>query len=577
MRIMPKIIKSSHFEDGTFTIKAPPFPHPDMLPMFEGPRGESAEAAIPEAPGTDPRIAAAEAEADTIVVLARQEAEALRQQAMQEAQAIREGACERGREEGYAEGLSLGRQEGEHAALAEQAGRIAQLAEAVTAFDRAREEAQERHAHELAKLAIIIAQKLLAIELGHGRAAAVPLAEAALKHITDKTQVRLRVHPLDRDAILAAKQQLLLSVDGLAQIDIVNDPAVGLGGCMVDTRSGMVDARLGTQLAEVAAAMLDVRVGVDEGGEMDPVVLAAIRALGRSGTVASVEARPMPQPVVEARIPRAIARPVAQGPDPTVEAATRAEAMLAAARAEVEAMMAQAQAAAAAAVTPPESLPLSGRVRGAAENGERSPQGGEGAREAPRDLLSPPAGELPSPEGSERVQEVQAPAPTPEREKLDPSKRAAQALAARLGQLKAGRAVLSMEEELELRQFEAGLKDAELEAIVRQVSLPRTDIGANDSLVWTPPVLGDAADKLAARLGQKVKGKQELELPEGALEDGTIDQIISGVGLRPAGEDYVAPSDQPADEPSLEKATDALAKMLGAKRKKSNRPWYEQV
>lgn len=568
MRNVPKIIKSSHFEDGTFTIKAPPFPHPDLLAMPDGPYCDEDEPELPQVPGVDPRVAEAEAEAETLVALARQEAEALRQQALQEAQAIREAAAERGREDGHAEGLSLGRQEAEHAVLAEQAGRLAQFAEAIAAFDRAREEAQERHAQDLAKLAIIIAQKLLAIELGHGREAAVPLAEAALKHITDKTQVRLRVHPLDRDAILAAKQQLLLSVDGLAQLDIVVDPAVGLGGCMVDTRSGMVDARLGTQLAEIAAAMLDVRAGVDEGGEMDPVVLAAIRALGRSGTVAPVEAQPRPQLMVEARAPRAIVRPVAPGADPAAEAAAKAAAMLAAARAEADALLAQAQAAAFS-LSPAEGSAPEAPAEGAYA-AHPTPLA------APEPAPEPEAVELVVPEAPSAGAEAAPPSPPQgERERPDPSKRAAQALAARLGQLKAGRAVLSMEEELELRQFEQGLKDAELEAIVRQANLPKTEIGTDESLVWKPPALEDAADQLAARLGQKTKSK--LELPEGALQDNTIDEIISGVGMRPAGEDIVPPSAQPAEEPNLEKATDALAKMLGAKRKKSSRPWYEQI
>ena len=556
----PKIIKSSAFMDGTFTIKAPPYPHADLLAGPDGLLGDHAEADDPETLGVDPRIAAAEAEADTLVALARQEAEAIRQQAQAEASMLVEQATEAGRVAGHAEGLSLGRQEGEHAVLVEQAARLSQMAEAIAAFDRAREAAQEAHAQDLARLAIIIAQKLLAIELGHGREAAVPLAEAALKHVTDKTQVRLRVHPLDREAILAAKQQLLLSVDGLSQLDIVADPAIGLGGCMVDTRTGMVDARLGTQLAEVAAAMLDVRVGVDEGGEMDPVVLAAIRALGRSGAVAPAEA-PRPQVVLEARVPRAVARPVVNAPDPTLEAAAKAEAMLTAARAEAAALIADAQAAAQAqaeAAFVPAALPV----------------GEVGAPAAPPEVLAkaasaePAASEAPA---APLEAEPEAPSSAP---KLDPSRRAAQALAIRLGQLKAGKAVLSMEEELELRQFERGLKDAELEAIVRQANLPRVDIATDASLVWTPPQLDDAADKLAERLGKKPKSK--VEIPEGALEDATIDRIISGVGLRPAGEDIVVPG-EPVEEPSLEKATDTLAKMLGTKRKKGNRPWYEQV
>ena len=67
----------------------------------------------------------------------------------------------------------------------------------------------------------------------------------------------------------------------------------------------------------------------------------------------------------------------------------------------------------------------------------------------------------------------------------------------------------------ELKQLEQGLTDAELEAIVRAANLPKTDVGVDEVLVWTAPKLDDAADALAARLGQKTKSKKDV--PEGAV------------------------------------------------------------
>ena len=54
---------------------------------------------------------------------------------------------------------------------------------------------------------------------------------------------------------------------------------------MIDTRTGMVDARLATQLAEVAAALLRHRARAGRRRGPGPAGLAAVRALGQGGHV----------------------------------------------------------------------------------------------------------------------------------------------------------------------------------------------------------------------------------------------------------------------------------------------------
>lgn len=557
MRMQPKIIKQSAFVDGTYQIKAAPATQILRMPGV-GPFQVDAGLPVDDTPAIDPRVVAAEAEAELLLALAREQALGLLAEAHAAVDALRDQATEAGREAGHAEGLSLGRQEGLHAIELEEARRLEVLGDAIAAFDREQAARAEAHAQELAKLAIVIAQKVLAVELGFGREAAVPLARAALQKVTDKAQVRLRVHPLDRAAIVAAKELLLLSVDGLTHLDVVADPQMGLGGCLIETRTGMVDAKLATQLSEIAAAMLDVRAGVEEGGEMDPVVAAALRALGR-GAIAPTELRPAPRVAVEApaRPARKMQVPAPAPAAPAVDAAAEARALLEAARIEAATLIAEAQIEAEARVArveaPPEPEWAPPAIEIAALVAEALPE--------PQPLFFAPVAE-PEPEAP-----AAAPAP-----KLDPSKRAAQALAVRLGQMRAGRAVLSIEEELDLKNREQGDKDEALEALVKQVNLHQTDIGLNDVLVYAKPALNDAADVLAARLGQKVKEKKPVI--DGVLADDAIAAVLDGVGHRAAGETPLAA--EPAEEPNLEKATDNLAKLLGVKRKGSARkPWYD--
>ncbi|MEB3222978.1 MAG: FliH/SctL family protein [Candidatus Sericytochromatia bacterium] len=307
----PKIIKLSSFEDGSYTIKAPG-------PTDAKPYGPSA----PRSP--DPRLSGAQDRASQIVAVAEADAEAIRAAAMEE-----------GRRRGHAEGYAAGLEEAKAVVFGEHGRLLESLAQAEASYvaDVAGREAAL--SQQLARLSIAIASKLLAVELAHGREAAVPLARLAIRHLTDKAQVRLRVHPLDVNTIVAAKQQLMLSVDGLAQLDVVSDPAVGLAGCLIETRSGLIDARLSTQLAEVASELLEVQLGIEDGPGLDPVVAAAVRALGSSGLLAAAEATPT-MPAYEL--------PARQDAGALAEAEARARQIVAAAEAQATAMLTQAQA-----------------------------------------------------------------------------------------------------------------------------------------------------------------------------------------------------------------------------------------
>lgn len=302
----PKIIKVSSFEDGSYTIKAPPA-------TGERPFGPAA----PRNP--EPRIAAAQDKASQIIALAEDDADNIRRRA---------------REEGRKEGFQAGLAEAQSAIMQEQGRLLQALGQAIEGFQRNLVEREDGIATELSKLSIAIAAKLLAVELAHSREAAVPLAKVAIRFLTDKSRVRLRVHPLDLDHVIALKNQIMLSVDGLTQLEVVGDAAVGLGGCLLETGSGLIDARLSTQLSEVAAEFLDIQLGVEEGAGMDPMVAAAIRALGHGGVLGSIETVPQ-QPSYE--VPRREQANVR-------EAEARAREIIEAAEAEAEDLLRRAEA-----------------------------------------------------------------------------------------------------------------------------------------------------------------------------------------------------------------------------------------
>jgi flagellar assembly protein FliH len=613
MKPQAKVIKAVKFEDGTYTIHSAPAPfvptdvhgQPDPVLGPHAPTVDHAAALAAVQAEAKALVEQAQAEADFALKLANEEAEAIRQKAQQEAEILRAQAAQQAQQSGFEQGLAAGQQAGYEAVTAEYSQHLADLMTNTEAAAALRQSWFANHEKDLVKMAVLIAQKILLTELAISRDSVLKLAAAALKRINDKTAVRLRVHPDDQALVLKAKGPLMLGVDNLTSLEIVADPGVGLGGCVVETRTGIVDARVATQLSEVATTLLEIPMG-DE-NELDPVVLQAIRAL-RGGAVGEaiaparasewdddfepltqivtptpvvaqrqvpVAPAPAPVPFVPAPVPEALpaeplveeafvpAMPVDDGPvqdwdEPMIEPVAEV------APEPIEA--------------PPEVVTQAlARMTDEEVNA---------LTQALSDLL-PPADE---------PEQVPPAAPsasgTLTRRSLDPSKRAADALAARLGQLKKGKGVARMQEEYDMSLLEGALGDEALEAIVRGVlrKAPgeETEIALDQKLVHDPTDMDAAADALAERLGLKKKPKRnwydgveslskdgpsekELEELNNALADERIDQIMHLVPNVAAPGDQQAEEAKPAD---LSTATDNLAKLLG-KKKKGNRPWYE--
>ena len=57
------------------------------------------------------------------------------------------------------------------------------------------------------------------------------------------------------------RDDLLSLLDGIKNLEIVDDRRVGDGGCVIETNAGTIDAKIETQLAEVERALANAIEG----------------------------------------------------------------------------------------------------------------------------------------------------------------------------------------------------------------------------------------------------------------------------------------------------------------------------
>lgn len=148
---------------------------------------------------------------------------------------------------GYLEGVARA-EAGMREAAAHDAARVGALLDALRREQQHWAAGQEDALLEVAFAAVC---KLL------GSQAADPatvrqLIRAAARDVAARDGVRVRVHPDDYQVLSAGGA----SVDGVV---VEADAAVQLGGCLIDSLAGTLDARLETQLAELVKVLVTAR------------------------------------------------------------------------------------------------------------------------------------------------------------------------------------------------------------------------------------------------------------------------------------------------------------------------------
>jgi flagellar assembly protein FliH len=153
-----------------------------------------------------------------------------------------EAARAEAREAGYADGFDVGRQAGEYA-LRVQAERLRGL------LDRSAHDVQgavDQLEPLVVELALVVAGRIVEEELASCPGHVVGVLRAALAAAGTVRVVRVRVHPEDRPLIDAAWLD-----ESPATVEVVADPGIQRGGCVVDTAAGFVDAQPHARLEEL--------------------------------------------------------------------------------------------------------------------------------------------------------------------------------------------------------------------------------------------------------------------------------------------------------------------------------------
>jgi flagellar assembly protein FliH len=174
--------------------------------------------------------------------------------------------------EAYALGYTDGQRVGEASAAAQLDAVSTTLAASVAELAAVRGALMRRSERDLVRLALSMAERVLRREVDRDRELLVGMARVAIARLGEHVAATIHLNPVDHDAV-AARHAAELG----KSVELVADPAVPRGGCLVRSTFGTIDAGIDSQVLELSQALL--------GDEVDE---AADPPEGPDGTPADV-------------------------------------------------------------------------------------------------------------------------------------------------------------------------------------------------------------------------------------------------------------------------------------------------
>ena len=183
-----------------------------------------------------------------------QDANAEKERIQNESESIKEAAYKEGYAKGYDEGFEKSSADGNNdlTKLNEKLKKI--LAETINK----RNEIIDTAEAQLIEVAILIAKRVVKMLTEKDKGIVIRNIQEALRRIKGRTKITIRVNIDDLEISARHKDEFYQMLDKIEGVTVLEDPNVDVGGCMIETDFGDIDARINTQLNEIETAIKEV-------------------------------------------------------------------------------------------------------------------------------------------------------------------------------------------------------------------------------------------------------------------------------------------------------------------------------
>lgn len=203
-------------------------------------------------------------ECEAYLVRVREQARQILQNAKQDAEELRRTTFEAARTSGHAAGMRDAEREVAQRAEAIAEQRLAQrmqsalpaLQSIVSQLTAQRDEWLANWESNAVRLCVAVGEKLVRTRIQVRPDAATEMISEALRLAAGNPHVAVRIHPDDLAAFGEQADDVIRTLAACSDIKVVPQEDIARGGCLIETRQGVIDARLETMAARIAEELL---------------------------------------------------------------------------------------------------------------------------------------------------------------------------------------------------------------------------------------------------------------------------------------------------------------------------------
>jgi flagellar assembly protein FliH len=113
-------------------------------------------------------------------------------------------------------------------------------------------------ANDAYRFSLAVAERIIHREVALSDDVVITQIKEAIQRIVGVESIKIRVHPLDEAIVRSHRAAFLGSLDNVRDLVVEGDEGMERGGCILESASGNVDARISTQLQQIEVALFGI-------------------------------------------------------------------------------------------------------------------------------------------------------------------------------------------------------------------------------------------------------------------------------------------------------------------------------
>lgn len=194
--------------------------------------------------------------AENIISSAKAEAEAIKKAAVAEIEAIKQKAYKEGFALGEEKGIIAGEKAGREEILLDWQALMQETELIISELQTSRMAILKASEEEMLKLVISFAKKILKVEPLARPEIILNNLDAAINKISEVDKIVIRINLKDKTMTESHKQELLNKLQGIKDVQIIEDATLAPGGVKIETGVSTIDATIESQAQELETQLL---------------------------------------------------------------------------------------------------------------------------------------------------------------------------------------------------------------------------------------------------------------------------------------------------------------------------------